>query len=212
MKKELSEKQMEAKTLYSQIVQIDMTEVPFTWVSEYGCRHANYVMCNVNGIKYVHASQLSDTVFSSMEKKGLIDRSDFLYCRRGGNCPERGPLYKMIKVSTALNFKNELLKSCFDVSRMRGSLKLFEDDAFELPEITIDESVLRQSEMLYFKRFELLQEVREEKRKEKGREALEKLKNEQQHREQSQESETLKDLVSKIEAMGWDVTLSLKPV
>ena len=95
-----------------------------------------------------------------------------------------------------------------DYTALRNIFKTLEDEAVELPEITIDKAILFQSQTLYLKRFRLLQEDAHERRKEKARKLLEGLKNEQKN----QEDETLKDLVSKIESMGWDVTLSIKPV
>ena len=220
MEKELSEKQLEAKRLYSQIMEIDLTEVTVSYIKYAAPQTDKCLMCNINGIKYVSQSSLDGcaSFISIMEKRGGITERDLLHCRRGGNYQYGGALYKMITISTVLRYKNEMLQYLADrnydtdATILRYKFRVLKDDTVELPEITIDKAALSQSETLYLQRNTLLREDAAERRKEKGREALEKLKNEQQHREQSQEYETLKDLVSKIEAMGWDVTLSLKPV
>lgn len=224
MKKELSEKQLEAKRLYSQIMEIDLTEVPVSYIDKYG-EHQTHkcIMCNVNGIKYIQPSKLDRmnecaNFFTLLEKKGCIFDNDYLYCRRGGNYQYRGGVNKLIRVSTLLRYKDELLRylmwkdSYYGDEGLQRLFKLLEDDAIELPEITIDKAIFYQSKNLYLERLILLQEDKADRREKEGRELLEEMKNEQQHREPQQESETLKDLVSKIEAMGWDVTLSLKPV
>lgn len=223
MKKELSEKQQEAKRIYSQIVQIDMTEVPLTW-DKHGWHSLGCLMCNVNGIKYIQPSSLDPihlcvNFITLIEKRGgLAAPHDFLYCRRGGSYQYRGGVNKLIRVSTLLRYKDRLLQyineKCYynDDGALRHLFQALEDDTIELPEITIDKAILYQSETLYLKRLILLQEDKADRREKEGRELLEEMKNEQQHREQPQENDTLKGLVSKIEAMGWEVTLSLKPV
>lgn len=220
MKKELSEKQQEAKRIFSQIVQIDMTEVPVSYIKYGEPQTDKCLMCNINGIKYVSQSSLNECAgfISIMEKRGGITERDLLHCRRAGNYQYGGALYKMITISTVLRYKNEMLQYLgdrnydTDATILRYKFRVLKDDTVELPEITIDKAALSQSETLYLQRNTLLREDAEERRKEKGRKLLEEMKNEQQHREQPQENETLKDLVSKIEAMGWEVTLSLKPV
>lgn len=223
MKKELSEKQQEAKRIYSQIMVIDMTEVPVSYIDKFGnSRTQKCLMCNLNGIKYIQPSSVDDlhlcaNFFDSIEKKGGL-ANDYMYCRRGGNYQYRGGVLKMLRVSTFLKYKNEMLRWIRWNKYYSGDdgllylFQLLEGDAVELPEITIDKAVFYQSQNMVLERLILLREDAEERRKEKGRRLLEEIKNEQQHREQPQEDETLKGLVSKIEAMGWEVTLSLKPV
>ena len=217
MKKELSEKQLEAKRIFSQIVQIDMTEVPVDCVNKYGHEYTHTcVMCKVNGTKYIQLSTLDhhcERFFQVREKMVRCMNNDFLYCRRGGNYQYRGHVIRLIRVSTVMRYKDEALqyireREPDDYTALRNIFKTLEDEAVELPEITIDKAILFQSQTLYLKRFRLLQEDAHERRKEKARKLLEGLKNEQKN----QEDETLKDLVSKIESMGWDVTLSIKPV
>ena len=71
---------------------------------------------------------------------------------------------------------------------------------------------MKESQSAAIRRQELLLEDKADKEEERLREIKEQRERDKIRHQQSQEADTLKDLVSKIEAMGWDVTLSLKSV
>ena len=221
MKKELSEKQLEAKRLYNQIIRLKMTEVPFQWKDRYRREREDVcLICVVNGTKYIRKHCFGNGVnfIIKMEKEGLITGNDYLICRRSDTKQYQGGASTMIKVDVMLKLKDEMLeyiRNCeweSDIAQVEHAYDVINDTSVVIYDNIIDENVLKESQSAAIRRQELLLEDKADKREERLREIKEQRERDKILHQQSQESETLKDLVAKIEAMGWDVTLSLKPV
>ena len=212
MKKEKSEKQIEAEGLVSKIIRLKPTEVTVHWqrmISNGTMKDEEevYELCIVNGEKYIRRNSFgwrADNFISMMENHGTISDSDILHFYNMGKTRRYsgGKINVLIKTEIMLKLKDEMMEYIKNenYSVIDAACRAYEaiNTSAPISEYTFDEERLMESEAAFNRRKELIRENKEERNK-----AL-------QEEEVIQPEETLKDLVAKIEAMGWEVTLKMK--
>ena len=227
-KQEKSEKQLEAARLTNQIVKLKTTKVPVHWQRKLldGTMQDTVLdceLCIVNGVKYVRKKSFEwdgGNFISNMENNGTIKSNDILhFYNLSQDRYQKGKLHVLVKTDVMLKLKDEMmeyLKKCrnssLSVEYTNGVYKAINNTSIIIDEYTIDEEKLKESEASYVRRIELIKENKEDNREKKWREETERYENECKERELERlsQGEMLQELVAKIEAMGWEVTLRLK--
>ena len=234
-KKEKSEKQLEAARLIDKIVRLKMTEVPVHWKRKMynGTmldEESDFELCIVNGNKYIRKNSFGwkgGNFINKMENNGTIKSSDILhYYNLSQDRYQGGKLNVLIKTDILLKLKDEMMECLkngdWAESSIEESNRVYEainNTSIAIGEYEIDEEKLKESEAAYFRRIELIRENANEKREKEWREEVEQRKIEREERELERlkleqslkpQDETLQELVAKIEAMGWEVTLRMK--
>ena len=225
-KQEKSEKQLEAARLTNQIVKLKMTKVPVHWQRKLldGTMQDevhNCELCIVNGVKYVRKKSFEwDGVkfISNMENNGTIKSNDILhFYNLSQDRYQKGKLHVLVKTDVLLKLKDEMMEylkksGCYGYEYATCVYKAINNTSVIIDEYTIDEEKLKESEAAYVRRIELIKENKEDNLEKKWREETERYEAECKERELERlsQGEMLQELVAKIEAMGWEVTLRLK--
>ena len=234
-KQEKSEKQLEAARLIDKIVRLKTTEVPVHWKRKMlngtmRDEKSVYLLCIVNGNKYIRKNSFgwkAANFINRMESNGIIKSSDILhYHNLTQDRYKGGKINVLIKTDILLKLKDEMMEylknNVWAESSIEEANRAFDaisNTSISICEYEIDEDKLKESEAAYFRRIELIRESAKEKRDKEWREEMEMRKIERELHdleilklEQSikPQEETLQELVAKIEAMGWEVTLRLK--
>ena len=228
-KQEKSEKQLEAARLTNQIVRLKMTKVPVHWQCKspyYGTMEDkvhNCELCIVNGVKYVRKRnfELDGVNFiSNMENNGTIKSNDILhFYNLSQDRYQKGKLHILVKADVLLKLKDEMMEylkkshcSSLSIEYANCVYKAINNTSVIIGEYTIDEEKLKESEASYVRRIELIKENKEDNLEKKWREETERYEAECKERELERlsQGEMLQELVAKIEAMGWEVTLRMK--
>lgn len=218
MSKEKSEKQLEASRLRDSIVRLSITQVPIHYVRKniYGEEKDVvdvYDMCIVNGEKYIRKGCIGTphcSFIGKMERMGDIKESDYLHAHNSGTSGAQGTkIFTFLRTEPLLRLHDELIEyvrrcsySEYQLAEANRMFDAINCTSVVIGENMIDESRLSESEAAYARRKELIREAKEERR--------EALRIEEEMRREKEGNETLKELVSKIEAMGWEVTLRRK--
>ena len=225
-KQEKSEKQLEAARLTNQIVKLKMTKVPVHWQRKFfdGTMEDtvhNCELCIVNGVKYVRKRnfELDGVNFiSNMENNGTIKSNDILhFYNLSQDRYQKGKLHILVKADVLLKLKDEMMEylkksGCYGYEYANCVYKAINNTSVIIDEYTIDEEKLKESEAAYVRRIELIKENKEDNLEKKWREETERYEAECKERELERlsQGEMLQELVAKIEAMGWEVTLRMK--
>ena len=225
-KQEKSEKQLEAARLTNQIVKLKMTKVPVHWQRKFfdGTMEDtvhNCELCIVNGVKYVRKRnfELDGVNFiSNMENNGTIKSNDILhFYNLSQDRYQKGKLHVLVKTDVLLELKDEMMEylkksGCYGYEYANCVYKAINNTSVIIGEYTIDEEKLKESEASYVRRIELIKENKEDNLEKKWREETERYEAECKERELERlsQGEMLQELVAKIEAMGWEVTLRMK--
>ena len=226
-KQEKSEKQLEAARLTNQIVRMKMTKVPVHWQRKslyYGTMEDkvhNCELCIVNGVKYVRKKSFGldgGNFISNMENNGTIKSNDILhFYNLSQDRYQKGKLHVLVKTDVLLELKDEMMEylkksGCYGYEYANCVYKAINNTSVIIGEYTIDEEKLKESEASYVRRIELIKENKEDNLEKKWREETERYEAECKERELERlsQGEMLQELVAKIEAMGWEVTLRMK--
>ena len=203
-----TEKQMAAKQLYTKFHSFHFTEAEY--VGDYG-RKAIAHVCIINGHRCVLASDLWHLVdcLRRCVENGLLTRRDYLVGRRGDSGAAGGRSCSVIKIDAVKAIREEYLKmrrsdgQVFDryVSCAEGTQDVFSE--------TISAEEIGRIWDCYDERQRLITEGTRERKAEKEQEEREEWMR-RQGIEEGKPKDDLADLVDRIEAMGWHVTLTRK--
>jgi len=188
-----NEKKKEATRLYNEVIKVSMTE--FTTKSN----NRKVLLCAINGERYIPLYTVSDMsyFFRRLLEKEEIPASDFIHVFH------KTRVITLIKTSNFVKYYDDLLKqlkSLWEDDFLKEIYQLLSDEKLSVCDNQISKEAINKSEEAYVKRNKLIQEIARERRAEK------------MESESTPEQETIKQLVEKIEAMGWEVTLRLKPL
>ena len=153
-----------------------------------------------------------------MENNGTIKSNDILhFYNLSQDRYQKGKLHVLVKTDVLLKLKDEMMEylkksGCYGYEYATCVYKAINNTSVIIDEYTIDEEKLKESEAAYVRRIELIKENKEDNHEKKWREETERYENECKERELERlsQGEILQELVAKIEAMGWEVTLRLK--
>lgn len=189
-------KEKEVTRLYNEVVKVSMTD--FTIARKENIVNDRKVsLCAINGERYIPLCTTTDIsyFFRRLLEKEEIPASDFIHVFH------KTRVITLIKASTVVKFRDDFigqLKDAYYIDLSEKIYLLLTDEKLSVCENTISEEAIKKSEEAYAKRNKLIQEISQERRAQKGK------------GETTSEEETLKQLVMKIEAMGWEVSLRLK--
>ena len=227
-KQEKSEKQLEAARLTNQVVKLEMTKVPIHWQRELldGTMQDevhNCELCIVNGVKYIRKKSFEwdgGDFISNMENNGTIKSDDILhFYNLSKDRYQKGHMHVLVKTDVMLKLKDEMMDylkqshcSSLSIEFANCAYKAINNTSVVIDEYTIDEEKLKESEAAYDRRIKLIKENKEDKQEKEWREESERYEAECKERELERlsQGEMLQELVAKIEAMGWEVTLRMK--
>ena len=234
-KNQKSEKQLEAARLYNQVVRLNLTEVPVHYQrklynGKVSDEVSTYLLCKVNGVKYIRKNCFGwkgGNFINNMERQGTITEADILHTHSSKTGRYQGAkVIVMMKTDILLKLKDEMMEYLKNGDWAESSIAeanhVFEainNTSVVVCDNVIDESRIKESEEAYARRNELIQEANREKREEEWRKEDEERQAKREERELERmrleeslkpQNETLQDLVAKIEAMGWEVTLRMK--
>lgn len=197
----MTEKQKKAKELLDNIVTIQASKMQVYhdfYKKDNGAR-----VCWINDVRYIIKSDLNfdlTAFLNNMMRKGKLTDDDFLHGIHNSH------VTVFVKAESLLKHKDEMmtfLGSRFDVKRSiadgRWLCKILESK--EGHQNYYPEDMLKFSEDSFKERLRLIAEAKKER--------LDTACAEVKKAEEVKEN-TLEELVRKIEAMGWDVTLKLK--
>ena len=230
-----SEKQLEAARLYNQVLRLNLTEVPVHYQrklynGKVSDEVANYLLCKVNGVKYIRKNCFGwkgGNFINNMERQGTITEADLIHTHMSGKGRYQGAkVIVMMKTDILLKLKDEMMEYLRNGDWAESSITdtnhVFEainNTSVVVCDNVIDESRIKESEEAYARRNELISEAARDKRNEEWQKEEDRRKAEREERELERlrleeslkpQNETLQDLVAKIEAMGWEVTLRMK--
>lgn len=211
---EKNEYQMKAAELLKKVLFADVTEcetMPFEWgiTKE---RTVTFRMCCINGIKWIAANDVCPS-FTDKKKtfiaRGVFNEADFCYLR----C-NRSQATLFVRADTLCMVKQEVTKMCSGPYDPQKPIIPVANAAIKanIPNTIVEPDVWMESVEAYHKRIELLAQSKKVNREMREREELEYEREKERKRIETGrlEERTLRDLVSQIESMGWNVTLSLK--
>lgn len=200
-----SEKQKKAKNLFTQYHSFCFTEI--TYNGQYN-RVATAHVCDINGHRCCLVSDLSN--LSECVRKcydcGLLSRNDFLAGRRGDGGKAGGRSCTVIKLDALKAIDEHYLKMRWSDSNAFGNYLLAAETAQEVISESIDPKEIDRLWDIYDERNQLITESSRERKEEKQRKEWE----EAGYLEPEQPKDDLNDLVDRIEALGWHVTLTRK--
>jgi len=218
-KKQKSEKQLEAYQLQSDVISVKTSVVEVLYhrtIVGGEVRECvdKFRLCLVNGIKYIRRSDLRGDVcnfIATMERNGRTIERDLIHAREEGKMKA----FAFIRTNLLTGTREELmayLRTCmFSESAIKGAERMYEaigDHSVELTDMVFADDEIRKSEEAFSRRIELINEARYEREAEESmqhiKDFLERTKDEENN------AESLQDLVARIEALGWDVSLRLK--
>lgn len=220
--KQKSEKQLAAKVLYNQIIKPNISEVKIYYeFSRYNGETAStsdtFYLFILNNEKYIGRNCLIGDVCNFIKQKesaGEIKSFDSIHAHIKTSAGSRVAVF--YKTDVLLRYREELEKYVkrgnfgnFNIERT-GRMFQAINSSEPICENNIEQSVLDASETAYARRVELINEASKERHAEIRREEQEEKELEKLRLTYTMEEDTLKDLVAKIEAMGWEVTLKLK--
>ncbi len=191
-----NKKEKEVTRLYNEVVKVSMTD--FTIARKENIVNDRKVsLCAINGERYIPLCTTTDIsyFFRRLLEKEEIPTSDFIHVFH------KTRVITLIKASTVVKFRDDFigqLKDAYYIDLSEKIYLLLTDEKLSVCENTISEEAIKKSEEAYAKRNKLIQEISQERRAQKGK------------GETTSEKETLEELVMKIEAMGWEVSLRLK--
>lgn len=191
-----NKKEKEVTRLYNEVVKVSMTD--FTIARKENIVNDRKVsLCAINGERYIPLCTTTDIsyFFRRLLEKEEIPASDFIHVFH------KTRVITLIKASTVVKFRYDFigqLKDAYYIDLSEKIYLLLTDEKLSVCENTISEEAIKKSEEAYAKRNKLIQEISQERRAQKGK------------GETTSEKETLEELVMKIEAMGWEVSLRLK--
>lgn len=191
-----NKKEKEVTRLYNEVVKVSMTD--FTIARKENIVNDRKVsLCAINGERYIPLCTTTDIsyFFRRLLEKEEIPASDFIHVFH------KTRVITLIKASTVVKFRDDFigqLKDAYYIDLSEKIYLLLTDEKLSVCENTISEEAIKKSEEAYAKRNKLIQEISQERRAQKGK------------GETTSEKETLEELVMKIEAMGWEVSLRLK--
>ena len=213
-KKQKSEKQLEAYQLQADVISVrtSVVEVHYYRTIVGGEMRESVVkfhLCLVNGIKYIRRSDLQREVcnfIATMERNGRTIERDYIHAREEGKMKA----FAFIRTNLLTGTREELmayLRTClFPEIAIKVAERMYEainDHSVKLTDMVFADDEIRKSEEAFARRIKLINEASEERRFDKMIEASE-------IRLPNPSDDGLSDLVAKIEAMGWEVTLRLK--
>lgn len=197
----MTEKQKKAKELLDNIVTIQASKMQV--YHDFYKGNCGARVCWINDVRYIIKSDLSfdlTALLNNMVRKGKLTDDDFLHGIHNSH------VTVFVKAESLLKHKDEMmtfLGSRFDVKHSIADgqwlCKILEGKE-GLPNY-YPEDVLKLSEDSFKERIRLIAEAKNE-RLDAARDYVMKA--------EDKKEDTLEDLVRKIEAMGWDVTLKLK--
>jgi hypothetical protein len=196
-----TEKQKEVTRLYNEVVRVSMTDFTVKRNANVN-NNVKVYLCTINGERYIPLCTTTDFsyFFRRLLEKEEIPASDFIHVFH------KTRVITLIKASTVVKFRDDFigqLKDAYYIDLSEKIYLLLTDEKLSVCENTISEEAIKKSEEAYAKRNKLIREISKKRHAEKAQ--AEKEKN-----ETTSEEETLKQLVMKIEAMGWEVSLRLK--
>ena len=193
----MNEYKQKADELYSRIIRVKTTDVGFDFMYNGRKCHDSVTVCSINGELYVSAKSvgLGDYTKKFIDD-GYLRKDDVLHIRGSKN------IFTVVKLSAYKDrnsFFCDKIKSSWDrnafvfVMDMRKSLEMASLNEIFPPDI------LESSENAYRERVVFLNMSKKYNAEQKD-EAI--------REEKAREDETLSELVDRIEAMGWKVTLT----
>lgn len=175
-------------------------------------RTVEFRICRINHVSYVSCR---DVCYRFPERKktfiehGLFDESDFCYF-----VASRGQATLYVRVDKLYEVRDEVTRACKDNYDSQATINPVVEAAFEarIQNVDVDYGVFARSQEAYRERIELMSKSKEVTRESRYQAELEYERRQEEMRieEGKKEERTLRDLVEQIEAMGWNVTLSLK--
>ena len=204
----MTEKQLEAKRLYREYHSFQFTELKY--IGHYG-REATAHVCDINGYRCCLASDvgyLSECIRKCVELE-LLSRNDYLVGRRmDGGRYAGGRSCRVIKLDALKAIKDEYLKMRWSDSDSFDNYILCVESAEDVVSESISNEDIARIWELYDERQRLITEGTRERKEEKRREEMREAGFDID--EPGQEKDELGDLVDRIEALGWHVTLTRK--
>lgn len=196
-----TEKQKEVTRLYNEVVKVSMTDFTVKRNANVN-NNVKVYLCMINGERHIPLCTTTDFsyFFRRLLEKEEIPASDFIHVFH------KTRVITLIKASSVVNFHDGFIgqiKNAYDVDMYEKIYQMLNDEKLSVIENTISEEAIKKSEEAYAQRNMLIREISKKRRAEKAH--AEKEKN-----ETTSEEDTLKQLVMKIEAMGWEVSLRLK--
>lgn len=227
IKQPKSEKQIEASKLYKQVIKLNTATLKRTykydgWDGRTYDRYVNVTVCKVNGLRYAVLSDLPDytgkNFIENVKRKGILTGADFIHAS------SEGKIKIFVKVNSLLSLKDELYKygsqhDFFNKDENDCFFSILEDCETSIPDNIVTPEELEASENAYSRRNQLITEAANESREADRIRKKEERENEEKQREiehlrlleaAKPAGDELKDLVARIEALGWEVTLRLK--
>lgn len=216
-------KAVEAARLVEQIVRLKTTEVPVRWkrkLYDGTVRDAvsTYELCIVNGEKYIRKNcfdYVGSSFITNMENNGTIKNNDIIhFYNQSGKRIQGCKINTLIKTDTLLKLKDDMMeylrRDSWSEDKANRVYEAIGNTSVAISENVIDEEQLQASKAAYARRLELLRENARENRKRRWSEERKMEQDKSLQQSLQPERESLKDLVEKIQEMGWEVTLKLK--
>lgn len=222
-----SEKQIEASKLYKQVIKLHTATLKRTykydgWDGRTYDRYVNVTLCKVNGVKYVKLSDLPDdygkNFIENMKRNGSLTDNDFIraYCE--------GKIRVFVKSNPLMALKDDMYmygskQKFYNKEEYDCFFSILEDCETSIPDNIVTPEELEASKNAYNRRNQLISEAANESREADRIRKKEERENEKEQREiehlrlleaAKPAGDELKDLVARIEALGWEVTLRLK--
>jgi hypothetical protein len=184
-KQQLSEKQLEAKRLFKDILSVTAVTLKGNYYREEWKRDVekSILVCCVNNERYINVSSLptysSDSMIRSFCNQGLIAENEMAHWKY--------PKFvrTFIKASTLTRIESNLTeyvrKSVYgSVNELKCVLSMLNDKSLDVPNNEIDKDKLKESERIYYKRNQLIHEASDEREEERYQESVREFEAQQQ--------------------------------
>ena len=216
-------KRIESRRLLESIIQVEMDEVKYEYDDTEGhIRKNSFSICVINSCRYIKIGV--PNWLTKLERNGLTEFGDVFRVRT--NITLYNGTVSHFPNRTQVIIKLDLFLKHYEYDAKREEERGWRYLAAEIRNLaevaksfnqitkcyTFSEEELRASEEAYRKSKQLTLEANREEEEERVVKSLKALEEEEKRERQQEKTreETLKELVAKIEAMGWEVTLKLK--
>jgi hypothetical protein len=198
-----NEKEKEVTRLYNEVVKVSMTDFIVKCVANVN-NNVKVSLCTINGERYIPLCTTPDIsyFFRRLLEKEEIPATDFI------RVFHKTRVITLIKTSTVVKFHDDYIGQLnvgYYIDIAEKIYQLLNDEKLSVIENTISKEAIKKSEEAYAKRNMLIREISKKRREEKAQ-----AENDKHNDEPNANQETLEQLVMKIEAMGWEVTLRMK--
>lgn len=196
----MNEYQRKAKEYRNKMLTVSLSEFGVKCILWGSQRDCTYRLCCINGEKYIPANDLVYIglgKFDTMVKNGIFNKDDIF------RFISKGRIVRFVKVSKAVDNLNRIVKTLDDGIRDYTSTVLLDAQKADVPDGHIPADALYRSQEA--------NRLRNEMQKQSDRlEDVRRREEKEIERKSEMENDMLRTLVAKIEALGWNVTLTLK--